>query len=179
MTTKCTSIFKGRIVELQLEQCVLPNGQAAELEIVRHPGGAAIVAINAAKQVCLVYQYRHVCGGWLWELPAGKIDNQEPPLQTAQRELLEEAGVVAKNWQSLGTCHSSPGIFTEVIHLYLATELELHSQALGQDEVLEVHWLPLEQALDKAATGEISDSKTIVGLFRIKMLLENSLLSNV
>lgn len=166
MTTGYTSIFKGRIVELLLEQCVLPNGQAVELEIVRHPGGAAIVAIDDVNRVCLVYQYRHVCGGWLWELPAGKIDDGEPPLQTAQRELIEEAGVMAKNWQSLGICHSSPGIFTEIIHLYLAKELQWCDQQLGSDEVLEVHWLPLEEALQKAASGEITDSKTIVGLFR-------------
>lgn len=172
VTIENTLIFKGRIVEMVLERCVLPNGRAAELEVVRHPGGAAIVAIDAAKRVCLVYQYRHVCKGWLWELPAGKIDNNEASLVTAQRELAEEAGVLAKNWQSLGICYSSPGILTEVIYLYLATELKLQDQELGQDEILEVHWVALEDAMKQVISGQINDSKTIVGLLRAAAFLK-------
>lgn len=175
MTIGNTLIFKGRIVEMALERCVLPNGQEVELEVVRHPGGATVVAIDAAMRVCLVYQYRHVCKGWLWELPAGKIDSGEVPLVTAQRELAEEAGILAQDWQSLGTCYSSPGILTEIIYLYLATGLKSQAQALGPDEILEVHWIPLEEALQQIISGQINDAKTIAGLFRAAAVLKQAL----
>ena len=178
MGTNNTLIFKGRIIELGLERCVLPNGREVELEMIRHPGGAAVVALNAAKQVCLIYQYRHATGGWLWELPAGTIDPEETPLQTAKRELIEEGGITAHDWLALGFSYSSPGVLTEAIYLYLATNLEPRPQALGQDEVLEVHWVPIDQALEWAIAGKISDSKTIAGLFRAAASLKGATLSN-
>jgi len=114
--------FRGRIVEVAVEQVTLPNGRPMTLEVVRHPGGAAVVALDASNRVCLLRQYRHVVGGWVWELPAGKLDPGEPPATTARRELAEEAGVEAARWNDLGRLVSSPGIFTETIHLYLARE---------------------------------------------------------
>ena len=102
---------------------MLPNGMRVPLEIVRHPGGAAVVAIDAQDRVCLLRQYRHAAGGYIYELPAGKLEPDEPPEATARRELVEEASVSAAHWTSLGAYFSSPGVFTEVIHLYLATEL--------------------------------------------------------
>src|SRR5580700_4460862 len=93
---------------------------SALLEVVHHPGGAATVALDGEERICLLRQYRYVAGGWLWELPAGKLEPDEPPLATAQRELAEEAGVRARHWRSLGTVLSSPGVFTERLHLFLA-----------------------------------------------------------
>jgi ADP-ribose pyrophosphatase len=116
--------------------------------------------------VCLLRQYRHAAGGWIWELPAGKLEPGEPPLVTAQRELAEEAGVQAQRWSSLGTYVSSPGVFDEVIHVYLATGIEPAESAAEIDEVFEVHWLGLDVAVGRALTGEIRDGKTIVGLLR-------------
>src|SRR5215470_19850398 len=95
--------FAGRVVRVTTDEVVLPNGHRTVLEVVHHPGGAAAVALDAQQQVCLLRQYRYVAGGWLWELPAGKLESGEPPLTTAQRELIEEAGVSAQHWQSLGT----------------------------------------------------------------------------
>lgn len=172
MTALVKPVYRGRIVSLALEQIRLPNGHEVVLEIVRHPGGAAVVALNAQDQVCLVYQYRHAGGGWLWELPAGKIDDGEDPAVTAERELTEEAGVRADRWDPLGRMHSSPGVFDEVIHLYLARELLPSEQNLGHDEMLEVHWIAFSEALEWARSGKISDAKTLIGLFRAQSMRE-------
>lgn len=163
--------FRGRVIDLTQEQVRLPNGQVAELEIIHHPGGAAVVALDDAGRVCLLRQYRYAAGGWLWELPAGKIDHEEPPLATARRELREEAGREARQWRELGYIHSSPGIFTEVIHLYLAQDLVVTPMGHELAEVIEVHWLPLAQALQRCHDGSITDSKTLVGLFRAQGIL--------
>lgn len=164
-------LFQGRIIHLTQEQVRLPNGHEAELEIVHHPGGAAVVALDAEDRVCLLRQYRHATGGWLWELPAGKIDNREPPLDTARRELAEEAGRKAANWRELGFMHSSPGILTEVVHLYLARDLTLTATGHEHEEVIEVHWLPLAEALAWCQDGRVSDAKTLIGLFRAQAVL--------
>jgi 8-oxo-dGTP pyrophosphatase MutT (NUDIX family) len=166
MIEHITLIFTGRVLQLNVERVRLPNGSVADLEIAHHPGGAAIVAIDDQQRVCLLYQFRHAAGGWIWELPAGKIDNKEPPFETAQRELTEEAGMTANNWQPLGDCVSSPGVFTEVIHLYLATGLTTVEMAPEEHEVFRVEWRPFAEAVKMAQAGEIRDGKTIVGLFR-------------
>src|SRR5204863_877645 len=90
--TKVQVVYRGKIVDVYREWVVLPNGREAELEIVRHPGGAAAVALDVEGRVCLLRQYRHAAGGWIWELPAGKLEPNEPPHRTAARELEEEAG---------------------------------------------------------------------------------------
>lgn len=165
------NIYSGRVIRLNIESVELPNHRMAELEIVHHPGGAAIAAVDTGQRVCLIRQFRHAGGGWLWELPAGKLEPGEPPLATAQRELIEEAGQRAAHWQSLGTMLSSPGVFTEVIHLYLARQLEPTELAHEETELIEVHWLPLTQACRQALNGEITDAKTALGLLRAAQAL--------
>jgi 8-oxo-dGTP pyrophosphatase MutT (NUDIX family) len=169
---KRTSVFRGRVVTLDLETVLLPNGSTAQLEIIHHPGGAAVVALDAQQRVCLLHQYRHAAGGWLWELPAGKIDNCEPPFDTAQRELLEEAGATARQWRSLGDYVSSPGVFTEIVHLFLARDLSCRAPQPEQHEVFEVHWKPFSEALQMATQGSLRDGKTLIGLFRAAALLD-------
>jgi len=164
--TQQRTIFEGRIIRLTLDTVQLPNGATAELEIVHHPGGAAVVALNAEGRVCLLRQYRHAAGGWLWELPAGKLDDGEAPLLCAQRELEEEAGMQAGDWQSLGKIVSSPGVFTEVIYLFLARTLTAVPTRAEDHEVIEVHWFPWSEALHMAQAGEIEDAKTLAGLLR-------------
>ena len=159
------NVFTGRVLTLNLERVRLPNGRVADLEIAHHPGGAAVVALDAEGRVCLLRQYRHAAGGWLEELPAGKLDGGEPPLECAVRELAEEAGMRAGRWEKLGEYLSSPGILTEVIHLYLARNLAAVAAAPEEHEVFEVHWVPLAEATARAARGELRDGKSIVGLF--------------
>jgi ADP-ribose pyrophosphatase len=159
-------VFRGQVIDVGVETVRLPNGRECDLEIIRHPGGAAAVAVDAQGRVCLLRQYRHAGSGWLWELPAGKLDPGEDPFSTAQRELIEEAGVEARTWRPLGHMLSSPGVFTEVIPLYLGRYLTPRPLAHEGDEVIEVHWLPLVQALAWCLDGTITDAKTLIGLFR-------------
>jgi 8-oxo-dGTP pyrophosphatase MutT (NUDIX family) len=166
MIEKLTPIFSGRVLTLNVERVRLPNGNVADLEIAHHPGGAAVVALDSQNHVCLLKQFRHAAGGWVLELPAGKIDDREPPLDTARRELAEEAGRTAAHWESLGEYLSSPGVLTETIYLYLATELDSVEAQPEAHEVLESHWVPLAEALAMAEDGRIRDGKTLVGLFR-------------
>lgn len=163
-------IYRGKIIEVAVEQAAMPDGARATLEIVRHPGGAAVVALDERGRVCVLRQYRHAAGGWIWELPAGKLDLGEAPLNTAQRELAEEAGVAARDWVSLGYMLSSPGVFTEVVHLYAARCLTQGAPQTGQHEYIEVHWLDFAEALSRAIRGDIVDAKTVIGLFRAQSI---------
>jgi ADP-ribose pyrophosphatase len=165
------TVFAGRVIQVNVERVRLPNDAVADLEIIHHPGGAAIVALDADERVCLLRQYRHAAQDWLWELPAGKIDNREPPLDTAHRELEEEAGMQAAEWRSLGDYYSSPGVFTEVVHLFLATRLTPLPVRPEAHEVFEIHWASFEDALRMARDGAIRDGKSLVGVFRAHALL--------
>jgi 8-oxo-dGTP pyrophosphatase MutT (NUDIX family) len=174
MTNAKTTHFRGRVITLTVEQVELPNGSRIDLELVHHPGGAVAVAVDKNQRVCLLHQYRYAAGGWLWELPAGKLEPNEPPLVTAQRELIEEGGVSATRWHSLGTYLSSPGVFTEVLHLFLAQDLRPAIAAPETNEVFEVHWVPLTEACERAMSGDIRDGKTALGLLRARHFLEQS-----
>lgn len=164
----------GRVIHVTVDTVTLPNGVNAELEIIRHPGGAAVVALDANHRVCLLRQYRHAVGGWLWELPAGKIDACEPPAETARRELAEEAGVSAAHWMDLGVMVSSPGVFTERVYLYLATGLRIGHHAREAEEVLETHWIAFDEAQAMALDGRIEDAKTVIALLRARARLEEN-----
>ena len=173
---KQTVHFSGRIIRVTTDEVLLPNGQRALLEVVHHPGGAAAVALDDVQRVCLLRQYRYVADGWLWELPAGKLEPHEPPLTTAQRELAEEAGVSAQYWRSLGTCLSSPGVFSERLHLFLATDTERVPAKVAHErsEVIEVHWVAFGQACEWALDGTIADCKTALGLLRARAAIRRT-----
>ncbi len=165
MAGRVRSVYKGKVLKLNIERVKLPNGSVAELEIAHHPGGAVVVALDAEGRVCVLRQYRHAAGGWIIELPAGKIDNREPPLECAKRELAEEAGVTARYWKHLGQFFSSPGVFTEVIHVFLARGLAPCDSVPEAHEVLEARWVPMTEAAALAADGRLPDAKTTIGLF--------------
>lgn len=161
-----TGIYHGAVVNLGLETIELPTGELLTLEIVRHPGGAVILAVDNHGRVCLLRQYRHAVGGWIWELPAGVIENGEEPIATARRELREEAGLEANDWIALPSILPTPGFCSEELFLYLARDLREVSAHPSADEQIEVHWKPMEETLAMAVDGRIRDAKTIVAVFR-------------
>jgi len=165
-------VYSGQIIDLTLEMVELPNGVKLNYEVVNHPGGAAVVALNSAGEICMLRQYRHVFKDWIWELPAGKIDNKESPLSTATRELFEETGIQAQNWQTLGTVISSPGVFSEVVHIFMATDIVIGTPEHEAGEIIEIHWMELNQAKKMVLDNIINDSKTAIGIFRATEYLQ-------
>ncbi|HVM96372.1 MAG TPA: NUDIX hydrolase [Candidatus Acidoferrales bacterium] len=157
-------IYKGRVVDLYLESAELPNGVTVNLEIVRHPGASAIVALDDSEAVTLIRQYRYAAGEFIWEIPAGKLDGEEPGV-CAARELREEAGLIAREMIHLGSVLTTPGFTDERIHLFLARGLTAVAQELEADEILTVSRVPLPQALQMIQRGEIQDGKSIVALY--------------
>jgi ADP-ribose pyrophosphatase len=157
-------IYKGRVVDLRLEEVTLPNQVTITLELIRHPGAAAVVPLHEDDSVTLVHQYRHAAGGFIWEVPAGKLDGGEDPVCCATRELREEVGLLADEFVLVGTILTAPGFCDERIHLFVARGLTPTAQQLDQDEVLSVSRMPLMRALHMIRTGEIQDAKTIAAL---------------
>lgn len=164
-------IYKGRIIDLGIEEVALPGGLRIKLEIVHHPGASAVVALDESRRVVLVRQFRHAAGGFIWELPAGIPHGGESPLDCAKRELGEETGVSASEWTPLGSILTSPGFCDERIHLFLARGLSDGEQRLDHDEVLTVTRVPLPSALAMIRKGDIVDAKSIAGLHHAGALL--------
>ena len=159
-------VYRGRIVDLGIERVTLPNGVEVDLEIIRHPGAAAVVAVDAEGRVALIRQFRHAAGGFVWELPAGVLDHPgESPAECAGRELVEETGLRAARLTHLTTIFTTPGFTDERIHLFLAQDLSEEAHAREDDEVItEIARPPLREALGMIRRGEIVDSKSICGL---------------
>lgn len=158
------NIFAGKVVTLNIDTVTLPNGVTVDLEIVRHPGAAAVVPLRENGTVMLIKQFRHAAGGFIYEIPAGKLHPGEDPVHCAARELEEEIGYVAGRLERLTSIFTAPGFTDEVIHIYKATNLTPGRQQLDRDEVLEVLELSLEEAVKMVKAGTIRDAKTIVGL---------------
>lgn len=157
-------IRKGRVFNLYAESVTLPNGVKVAMEVIRHPGAAAIVPITDDRSVLLLKQYRHAVGGAIWEIPAGTMERGEAPHGCARRELVEETGYRAGHLKRLAEIVPLPAYSDERIHLFLATSLERACQRLDADELLSVHRIGLQQAIQMITDGEIQDAKTIVGL---------------
>jgi ADP-ribose pyrophosphatase len=160
------TIFKGKVVDLGLESFELPNGQSVVLEVIRHPGAAAVVPLHADGTVTLVRQYRHAGGGMMLEIPAGLLDPGEVPELGARRELTEETGLVCERLRRLVILHTTPGFTDEQIWIFLASGLtgSAEDMDLDDDEYLRPERLQLTEALELIDRGQITDGKTIVGL---------------
>jgi 8-oxo-dGTP pyrophosphatase MutT (NUDIX family) len=163
---------QGRIIQVSTERLRYANGREYDIDYVRHPGAAAVVAVDSSSRVCVVRQYRHGIQDFLWEIPAGKLDPGEAPQVCAVRELAEETGVQASRWTSLGLFIPAPGIFTEIIHVYMAQDLKIGPPKPDADEELELKWLPLEEAMGLVLRGEWNDGKTALGLARARWHLQ-------
>src|SRR5438270_11339280 len=156
-------VYRGRLISVARDT-VREGGKTYVREVVRHPGGAAVVAVGNDGTVTLVSQYRHPTVRYLLELPAGKLDSGERPEQTAARELEEELGVVAGRMEQLSEFYSTPGFCAEKLWVFLATDLRETAHKYEDDEIIEVVRLPLRRALEMIASREIEDAKTIIGL---------------
>lgn len=154
-------IHQGTLISLYSEKVELPNDNHTYFDIVKHPGGAVVVAINDQSEICLLKQWRHALQQFIWELPAGCLEPGEPPLETAKRELEEEAGVTAFQWTDLGKICSTPGFCNELLYLFLAEEIAPGTAKLDEAEQLEAHWLKIEEVKSMVLNGEIIDSKTL------------------
>ena len=159
------SIHDGRIVKLALEEVRLPNGHTIILEIIKHPGAAAVVPLDADGNVILVRQYRHATGSWLLEVPAGKLDHPgESPEDCALREVEEETGYRAGRLSSLGWIWTTPGFTDEKIHLFMASGLTQGAHHREADEFIELKPVSISVALAMIERGEIQDAKTALAL---------------
>lgn len=160
-------IFKGRIVRLEVHEVRLSDGHLSKREMVHHPGAVAVVALDDEQNVLLVRQFRLGAGKVLYEIPAGTLNAGETPEVCAARELQEEAGYKPGKLEALGGYYTAPGYTTEIIHIYLATDLSESRLQGDADEIIEVERVPLSRALAMIEEGDISDGKTLVGLLQV------------
>ena len=167
----CQPIYEGRIIKVHVDKVELPNGSTSTREIVNHPGGVGILALDQDNQVLTVTQYRYAYRRALLEIPAGKLERGEDPYQAALRELREETGASTDKLVSLGEVYPSPGFSDEVIHLYLARDLTWGEMSPDEDEFLDVQRIPFSALLDRVLTGEVTDAKTCIAVLKAKLLL--------
>ncbi len=161
-------IFKGQVVDLGVEKVTLPNGHRMELEVVRHPGAAAIVPLHEDGTITFVHQFRHAGGGMMVEVPAGKLDDGEVPELCARRELREEVGLEAGSLERLGVIHTTPGFTDERIFLFLATQLTDVGASPEESEYIKPWRMPLAEALKMVVDGDITDAKTLCALMLVE-----------
>lgn len=160
-------IYKGRIINLRVDDITLPNGAPATREVVEHNGGVCVLALTDQDEVLLVQQYRYPYQTVLTEIPAGKISPGEDPLECGKRELQEETGAIAAHYQSLGVMYPTPGYCGEIIYIYLATDLSFGDTNPDDDEFLQVHRVPFSELLQQVLDGNVPDAKTQIAVLKL------------
>lgn len=166
-------LYTGRVLNLDRDLVRFPDGSTGELEMIRHPGAAAVVPFledprAPDPELVLIRQFRHAADGYIWEIPAGRLDPGEPPEACARRELEEEAGLAALEIRRLTTIFTTPGFTDERIHLFLAVGLDRASHRREPDEFLEVHRLRWTRVLELIRSGELVDGKTLAALMFVE-----------
>ncbi len=165
--------FRGRIIQVTVDQVSMPDGSLATRELVAHPGGVGVVALTENRELILVKQYRKAIERAIYEIPAGKLDPGEEHRTCGMRELEEETGLKAKRFEYLGFIYPSPGFTDEVTHIYLASELYQGTVHLDPDEYLDIVRMPIEEVVKKIMENEISDAKTVAGVLKTLHKLES------
>ncbi|MCQ5336866.1 MAG: NUDIX hydrolase [Candidatus Methanomethylicia archaeon] len=167
---KSELVYSGKLIKVRLDEVKLPNGKISKREIVVHRGAVAILALDN-NNIILIRQYRHAAGKFMWEIPAGTLEEGEDPLECAKRELLEETGYIANKIEKLIQFYVAVGYCTEIIHLFIARELKKLSQKTEEDEFINVYSIPIDKALEMIKNNEIEDAKTIIGILMMKNVL--------
>ena len=164
-------VYRGRILRVREDKVLLPNGKTGTREVVEHPGGVGILALDG-NEVLLVKQFRYAFSRVLTEIPAGKREKGEEPFVTAQRELKEEIGAEAAEWTDLGALIASPGCYGETLYLYLACGLIFGETHPDEDEFLEVVRVPFDEAAAMCMDGRLTDAKTVAAILKARFLLD-------
>ena len=170
-TLSSEKIFDGRILHVRRDTIELPDGSKGFREVVDHPGGVCVLALDDENRALIVSQYRYPYEKVLREFPAGKLEYGEDPTQAAIRELKEETGAVAGDFRPLGELYPSPGYCGEIIRMYLARDLTFGETHLDEDEFLNLERVPFDQLVEQVLSGEIRDAKTIAAVLKGKLLL--------
>ncbi len=169
-------LFHGKIITLRLDTVSLPNGNKASREIVEHPGGVCIAALTKENELLFVKQYRYPYHEVVLELPAGKLEKGQNPLENGKRELKEETGAIARNYLSLGKLYPSPGYCGEIIHLYFCRVDSFGEASPDGDEFLQVLKIPIDRAVEMVLNNEIPDAKSQTAILKTAMLLNKGML---
>lgn len=172
-TISSKEIFSGKIVTLKVDKVEMPGGKTAERELVCHPGGVGILAVTDKDEIALVKQYRKPIDKVIYEIPAGKLDNNEEHRLCGIRELKEETGLVAENYEYYGYIYPSPGFTDEVTHIYYATGLKQEDTDPDEDEYLDVEFVSSEKAYKMVMSGEINDAKSVFAILKYMSLNAN------
>lgn len=174
VTVLKNTIYQGKILNLRVDVAGLPNGKEAPREFVEHNGGVTVAALTDDAKLIFVRQFRYPYMEEVLELPAGKLEKGEDPLEAGKRELREEAGVTAEQYINLGEFYPSPGYTNEIIYLYGARNLTQVEQELDEDEFLNVEYISLDKAVDMVLSNEIKDGKTQAAVLKLAALIERN-----
>lgn len=172
-TLDSKNIFEGKVLHITLDDVELPDGSHSKREVVNHPGGVAVLALDSENNVYFVRQFRYPYKEIVLELPAGKLEKGSTPLENGKRELFEETGAVGYSYISLGQVYPSPGYTSEIIHLYACRVEALHRQKLDEGEFLNVEKLPFSKAAEMVLNNQIPDSKTQIAILKAAALLNS------
>jgi ADP-ribose pyrophosphatase len=171
ITTK--TVYEGIVVNVRRDIAELQNSSLADREIIEHSGGVGIVPVTNDNKVLMVRQFRYPMGKEVIEIPAGKLEAGEDPLECAVRELSEETGCTAGRYIDLGASYPSPGFCTEILYIYLALDLRPGKTHLDENELLSVEAIAIDELVDKIMANELPDGKSIIGILKAKKYLEN------
>lgn len=169
VTIKSEKIYEGKILNLRVDTIELPDKRYSKREVVEHSGGVGVIAITEDDNIILVNQFRKAVNKALLEIPAGKLEINEQPKETAIRELKEETGYSCDDASFLANFYPTPGYCSEKIHVFYAKNLKAGQQNLDEHEIIDVIEIPFDDAYEKVLNGEIIDGKTIIGILMAKL----------
>ncbi len=171
-TVNQSYVYRGKIVNMRVDDAELENGRITKREVVEHPGGVSIAALNEKDEMLFVRQFRYPYGEVVLEAPAGKLEKGEDAFEAGKRELKEETGATGENYQFLGNLYPTPGYCNEIIRLYCCRVKEYGEAQPDDDEFLEVERIPIGKAVEMVMANEINDAKTQVMILKVAMLLK-------